>query len=381
DERGGPASLAANEALTRAQDDYAELLREIRERAPSHAALVTPAPATPNDIVQRLAPDQAFVEYLVSDSGLLVFVFTRDGASVRELEIGRRELTQLVTFLRGTLVRPTTSPADSLWRGPLRQLYARLIAPLEEGGLLAGKSRLVLAPHAELHYVPFAALLDSTGRYLIERFDLATTPSASVWLALGRRPPRSSDGILAMAPRPDALPASRNEIEAIARLPGVRALQGSAASEAAFYREAPGRRIVHLATVGVLNKSNPLFSYVELAMSQQADGRLEVHEIYGLDLTAELVVLSACETGLGSGAMTDVPAGDDWVGLTRAFLHAGAKRVVASLWSIDDWATAALMERFYPAQSLAAAQRAMLTSPATAHPFYWSGFVTVEGSE
>ena len=109
----------------------------------------------------------------------------------------------------------------------------------------------------------------------------------------------------------------------------------------------------------------------------------------GSTLTADLVVLSACQTGLGSGALADVPAGDDWVGLTRAFLHAGAAHVVATLWPVDDWATAALMERFYqgyaggadPAGALAAAQRALLAQPATSHPFYWAGFVAVGGAE
>jgi CHAT domain-containing protein len=111
--------------------------------------------------------------------------------------------------------------------------------------------------------------------------------------------------------------------------------------------------------------------------------------VFGLRLTADLVVLSACQTGLGSGALTDVPAGDEWVGLTRAFLHAGAKRVIATLWPVDDWATAALMERFY--QQLAAgvdardaltrAQRALRAERATAHPFYWAGFIIIGGAQ
>ena len=128
-------------------------------------------------------------------------------------------------------------------------------------------------------------------------------------------------------------------------------LTGSAATESAFRRLASTRRVLHLA--------------------------------------ADLVVLSACQTGLGSRALADVPAGDDWGGLTRAFLHAGARRVMATLWPVDDWATAALMERFYgagdvaaePVGALAEAQRALIAVPATAHPFYWAGFVSVGGSE
>src|SRR5216117_1932665 len=109
----------------------------------------------------------------------------------------------------------------------------------------------------------------------------------------------------------------------------------------------------------------------------------------GCRLAAHLVVLSACQTGLGSGALADVPAGDDWVGLTRAFLHAGAANVVATLWAVDDWATAALMERFYEGyasdgdseRALAGAQRALLAAPATSHPFYWAGFVITEAGD
>ena len=114
-----------------------------------------------------------------------------------------------------------------------------------------------------------------------------------------------------------------------------------------------------------------------------------MHEVFGLHLAADLVVLSACQTGLGSGAIADVPAGDDWVGLTRAFLHAGARHVVATLWPVDDWGTAALMESFYqdyaggaePARALATAQRALIARRTTSDPFYWAGFIVADGAK
>ncbi len=331
------------ESLLRAQETYADLLLEARERAPRHAALVAPDVATWQGVARRLEPDAAFIEYLVSDCA------------------------------------------------PLRRLHAALIAPLQATGLLAGKSRLVLVPHVELQYLPFAALMDSVGRFLVQRYELVMTPSASVWIALGDRPAGfPGAGLLAFAPQPATLPGSSQEVATIRRLAGTDAqvLTGGAATESAFRRLTPSRRVLHLATYGVLNKQNPLFSFVQLARDGAEDGRLEVHEVFGLHLAADLVVLSACQTGLGSGALADVPAGDDWVGLTRAFLHAGARHVVATLWAVDDWATAALMERFYgagdvaaePARALAEAQRSLLVVPATAHPFYWAGFVTVGGS-
>jgi tetratricopeptide (TPR) repeat protein len=398
---GGEVRSAAGEAeLQRVQDAYAELLLDMRERAPRHADLVVREAATWRDVSRRLGADQVLIEYLVSDSGSLAFVVTQDTLAVVDLGIARRDLASLVKLARGTLVPHPPSPSPqrgegerggaALWRGPLRRLHQYLIAPIEEAGLLPGKTRLLIVPHAELHYLPFAALVGDDGRFLIQRYDIALTPSASVWLSLGeRRPDRSAAGVLAFAPRPDALPASRREVGAIARLAGAEVLTGAAATEAAFRRDAPTRRVLHLATYGVLNKQNPLFSFVELAPGGEQDGRLEVHEVFGLHLSADLVVLSACQTGVGSGALADVPPGDDWVGLTRAFLHAGAAHVVVTLWPVDDWATAALMERFYegytggtdPAGALAAAQRALIAQPVTSQPFYWAGFVAVGGAD
>jgi CHAT domain-containing protein/Tfp pilus assembly protein PilF len=388
-ERRAPAS---RETLLRAQEAYADLLLEMREGAPRHAALVAPDVREWRDVARRLAPEAAFIEYLVSDSDAVAFVITTDTLAIVDLGTSRRDVRYLVEFTRGTLER-RGGGTDSLWRGPLRQLYQRLIAPIEDAGFLVAKTRLVLVPHGELNYLPFAALVDGegAGRFLIERFELDMTPSASVWLALGeRRREEALGGVLAFAPKPGALPGSLREVATIERLAGadVRVLTGSEASEHAFQRDAPASRVLHLATYGVLNKQNPLFSYIELSSGGGADGQLEVHEVFGLSLAADLVVLSACQTGLGSGALADVPAGDEWVGLTRAFLHAGAAHVVATLWPVEDWATAALMEQFYgvpnapvePARALAAAQRVLLTTPATAHPFYWAGFVAVGGA-
>jgi CHAT domain-containing protein len=114
---------------------------------------------------------------------------------------------------------------------------------------------------------------------------------------------------------------------------------------------------------------------------------MEVHEVFELGLHARLLVLSACQTALGSGALSDVPAGDDWVGLVRAFLGAGASNVIATLWPVEDRSTARAMEGLYrrmragesEVAALAGAQREMLRRAETADPFYWGGFVLVGG--
>jgi CHAT domain-containing protein len=381
----------AGEALARAQEEYGELLAEIREADPAYAALVRGETAPARDVRAALAPDEALIEYLVGDSTTIVFVVTGDSVAALDLKVTHAALAASVDFARSTLASPTEATRRA-WRAPLRRLYRQLIEPVEASGLLTGKARLIIAPHAELHYLPFAALArpGPPDQLLVERYVLEYVPSASVWLRLRARTHAVRGGdVLALAPRTAALPGSRAEMAAIRRTHGdrARALVGPQATEAAFRAQASGSEVIHLATFGVLNKHNPLFSYVQLNPGGGDDGRLEVHEVFGLSLQARLVVLSACQTGVASGALADVPPGDDWIGLVQGFLYAGAGNVLATLWPVSDLPTARLMDRFYgelgasrpDAEALTMAQRAALRDPATAHPFYWAGFTLVRG--
>ncbi len=240
-------------------------------------------------------------------------------------------------------------------------------------------------------------------RYLSDDYILFTLPSASVLpyvtgrsevtaalLDAGQTGSVPTSPLLVIAqPHAEGLPPLRfaeQEARAIAALYNAQPLIGDAATEAAFRGQAPGSRLIHIAAHGQLNARSPLFSRLILAPDAgpqaEDDGALEVHEVYGLDLTrADMVTLSACQTQLGSRS-----DGDDIVGLNRAFLYAGAPTVVASLWSVDDEATAVLMEAFYAhlkagmgkAEALRAAQsdlRQDREHPQWAHPFYWAAFV------
>jgi len=253
---------------------------------------------------------------------------------------------------------------------------------------LKGKDHFIIVPHAELHLLPFAALVPTSGRnrFLIERATILIAPSASLWARLTRRPAGAqSESVLALAPRADVLPASRREVDGVEHLYGGNAavFRGTAATREALLARARASAVIHLASLGVLNKHNPLFSFVELAPHGADDGRLAVTDVLALRLNARLVTLSACQTALGAGAMADVPAGDEWVGFTSAFLRAGARDVLASLWPVEDDATATLMISFYQgfrsgapaADALALAQRAAIQDPARAEPFRWAGFV------
>ena len=385
-------AAVAREALARAEAEYAELLINLRQRQPAYARAISARTTSWHDVASRLPAHAALLEYLISDSSTILFVVGSDGVRAIDLDLDRRALTSLVDFTRGTLARPTgAGPIAS--RAPLQRLHQLLIQPAEAAGLLQGVTQLIIVPHAELHYLPFSALLGGAenGQYLVSRYELTTAPSASVWLELQRRDATRPAGtrVLAMAPVTDGLPGTRAEVQAIARLRGNEAtvLLGSSATRQAMQAALPDYDMLHLATYGVLNRRSPLFSYVELAPSGMDDGRLEVHDIYGLPMRAWLVVLSACQTGIGSGMRSDVPAGDEWVGVSRAFLLAGAQRVVATLWPVSDDASAELMTWFHAglasgqgtAAALAQAQRRAIADPRMSNPFYWSGYTLAGG--
>jgi CHAT domain-containing protein len=246
---------------------------------------------------------------------------------------------------------------------------------------------LVIVPHDVLHYLPFAALWNAqSGRYLIQDYALTYAPSASAlkFIQAKRTPKRDSlpngdEGRLLALGNPDGtLLAAEGEARAVAGLYGVAPLVGAQATESQVRARGGQVDILHLAAHGVYEPLDPLFSRIELAAGDGQDGRLEVHEVYGLDLTGvNLVVLSACNTALAAQS-----AGDELVGLTRAFLYAGTPAVVTTLWDIEDTASAALMEAFYRhlraglsnAEALRAAQLEVLGQDKWRTPYYWAAF-------
>jgi CHAT domain-containing protein len=262
------------------------------------------------------------------------------------------------------------------------------MAPARRSGALAGIRSLIVVPHGALAYLPFAALVDGeTGRYLIERYALLTLPSAASLAVLRAR--ASPDAAVhppeVFAPDPGALPATRAEAEAVVRtLPRAQLRLGPRATEASVRGALASGAVVHLASHGELNPRNPMFSFLGTAggggMSSN-DGRLEVHEVLGLKVASPLVFLSGCETGLGIGGSTGFATGEDFATLARAFLHAGARNVVATLWRVDDEGAAVFAREYYrrlasegPVAALSGAQRAMVAGGPYATPYYWAGY-------
>ena len=383
-ERRAQAITVFSSELASAERAYHTLLDDLRSVDPQLSAARALTVPSIEEVQRALPSGAALVEYVVADDGVMIFLVKSSGIEVAAVPARAAELRSKVELLRDLLPRRGSDE----WRKPAESLARALVDPIERPGWLANVGKLYIVPHGILHYLPFAALPRKRGsgaRFLVEDYVLTYLPAAAVLLE--RRKPEPAEGALfAVAPARARLPYARQEALDIQQFfpRASQALIGEGATETAF-RGAAGRyRVLHLATHGYLNKQNPLLSGVELEPDGEQDGRLEVHEILELRLRAELVTLSACQTALGSGYFADLPAGDDFVGLTRAFLFAGSPSVLATLWEVNDESTLGFMRGFYrrlgragKAEALAQTQRALLAGGRYRHPYFWAPFVLV----
>jgi CHAT domain-containing protein len=343
---------------------------ELRAQAGEVAALVTVTALSAADIRKLIPADETLIEYYYTDRDLYAFVATAEGVTAVRTDTGR--LVDDIREYRKALENPSAAPPDAA----AAALYDKLVKPVA-GDLKT--SKLIVVPHGALHYLPFYALRGDGG-CVIDRYAVRMLPSASVLAYLTGEKIEKPGGILAFG-NPDLgmpgfdLAFAQNEAVAVARtMPDSKVLLRKDATESALKEYGGGFRYIHFATHGDFDAVRPLNSAILLARDDRSNGRLTVDKLYSMHLNADLVTLSACETGLGR-----VANGDDVVGLTRGFLYAGCRSIVASLWKVDDRATAALMTRFYEElekgdkrQALRTAQ--LVTKKEYSHPYYWASF-------
>jgi CHAT domain-containing protein len=371
-------------ALGELQDRYTDLLLNVQADNPELADMVSVHPMTLEQVQQAMEPDTAMLVYYTTRDELFCWVVSPREARLVRKPVNMAELGEDILQYRRMLQNLEPAAIHS------RRLYDALLAPVLDTALKPepdGSTRvraLGIVPHGPLHYLSFATLGDEKA-YLVERAPLFYLPSASVMrYTFARRDNSVADRVLAVG-NPDfgdpslALPFAGHEVRAIAwNHPGMTLLSGSEATRKRVVQDLGRYGIIHLATHGEFDAANPLFSAIRLAPdSEQDNGQLSADEVFELDINADLVVLSACQTGLGK-----VGAGDDVVGMNRSFLYAGTHALASSLWRVSDVSTAILMKQFYreypnrnKAESL---QRAMLhVFRQYAHPGYWGAFVLV----
>jgi CHAT domain-containing protein len=342
---------------------------ELPRVAPETASLVSVQTASLADIASKLTPGERLLDYFRAGDSLYAFIL--NGPEVEGFKLAAEGLDEQIRAFRTAIEAgdPTAAEAG-------RALYERLLRPL--AGEIPGPS-LTVSPHGALHYLPFAALQDGA-HYLIDRYSLRVMPSASALAYLKTDTPAKAGKLLALG-NPDLgdarfdLPNAEREAQQVAQLfPASRALVRQQASKTAVKEMGSSFAILHFASHARFEPDSPLNSGLYLARGNEADGRLTVSDLYGMRLDVQLVTLSACETGMGK-----LLSGDDVMGLTRGFLYAGARSIVASLWPVDDAATAELMISFYqhlssdgPREALRLAQ--MQTRQKHPEPRLWAAF-------
>ncbi len=400
-----PASASYRADLERLERDY----RNIRE---DRVAAATGNLSAATDIVDLgsvsdLLPKKTVMfAYALGDSASQLWVIDRKGHDLYELP-GRAELSRDTGMLAEALVRP--GAGDARLKGQARKLYRTLIEP---GGRRLEKAKyLVIVPDGCLFEIPFEVLLEEDidegaawdgMPFLARSRSLIYAPSASVFVGLrGKKRMKKYDTDILAAGDPDysylgegserplrPLPNTRAEVEGISGLfkeDRRIILTGTGASEAAIKRNITDHpsRMIHIAAHGLVDPVTPAASSIALSASpgDGEDGFLHTLEILALPVESRLVVLSACETATGR-----VSRGEGVVGLSRAFLGAGASAVVSSLWAVPDESTAELMRSFYgymagkkkPAfEAINEARKELLESGEYSHPFHWASFIVI----
>lgn len=398
---------------------------QIRRDSPRYADLRETRALTAAEIQKLLDEETVLLEYKLGAERSFLWFVTANSTEIFVLP-PRREIEATAKQFYDALVgREKTD--DAKIKESSQKLSAVLLAPVADK---IGAKRLAIVSDGILQFIPFAALTiverDAKPRFLIEKNEIAALPSATVLTEIRRnqtennrsqktltiyadavfeptdtrlpaetaknsKPPENAlvrktrtDEIAGSFPR---LLSSRVEARALsALLPKDQVdlnIDFEANRENVRTKNLRDFKIVHFATHGVLDTARPEFSGLVLSLFDQTgkpqDGFLRLNQIYNLELNSDLVVLSACQTALGKNVR-----GEGLIGLTRGFMYAGARRVVATLWKVDDAATAEFMKRFYrnllqknmkPSAALFAAQNEMKQIPRFRAPYFWAGFV------
>ena len=401
-EKAPAGSLETAQAeLRRLSAEYESFVKDVKLKNSELASLLTVEVPDIEQIQKQLDRGATLVEYFTGKDRTYVWLVTRDQITVKELPLKEKDLSERVSAVmalnisnqsrkRGTVMVRVPEGEKEItdaqreenrrrFSDEMKALYRDLVAPVVDE---VKTEKLIVVPHGPLHKVPFSALHDGTG-YLVDRYSISVLPSLSVIPHVIAKRNQDKGTLLALANPKTELPAlgfAEGEVKSISEDFDRKSIHfKEQATEERARREASTPDVIHFACHGEFNDRQPLQSGLLLASEGQEDGRLQVHEIFSLDLRgANLVALSACETGLGK-----ITSGDDMVGLSRAFLYAGTPSLMATLWQVDDLSTSRLMKHFYSRwrkdalpkpEALRQAQKAIKATRGFEHPFYWAAF-------
>lgn len=399
--------------LEKAEENYAYLVQKIRRQSAQYAQLIYPEPYGLEDIQRRLPDNEtALIEYFIGEVNSFVFCLTQDkfiaSKMVPDSDL-QEKVTDYIKLLSARSDREFTAHAAG------HRLYRDLMGPVED--IFKKRKNLIIIPDSALNYLPFETLILSKApeqnRFLIEDFNISYAPSSSSLLnILERQRPASQQKELLAFANPEyifenekrseikaeeilrefyleqgfdfsPLVFSEKEVKSIAKLfkKKLRDINTKDKAKEEYLKEVSlaDYKIIHFATHGLIDDRVPHRSAVILSLDDDSteDGFFQAREVFNTRLNADLVVLSACQTGKGK-----LEKGEGVSGLYRAFLHAGSRSVLMSLWSINDKATAEFMKSFYGELAVGRSKsdalretKLRMISSKYRNPFYWAAFV------
>lgn len=404
-----PKNLALwQKEYLRLQNEYQRYLAELAEQYPAYYDLKFQVASLPLSNIQGSLPDSSLlIEYFFGEESVYVFGIEAEDFHyeiIPEADLLRQEVAEFRLLLSdhsAYLQNPQTS--FERYTDLATELCFKMVS-----GMVRDKplNELILVPSGPLSQMPFAPLLRQKVEaslengyqnlpYLFKDFGISYAASASLLFAEQKLEKQDIQRQwLGFAPDYAALnsgyaplPFSQEELASGQQFFEGKSFTAARATESNFYTYAPQARILHLATHAIVDHEQASLSHFVLAADSQNDGRLHTYELYGLRLSAELAILSACNTGSGAYVV-----GEGLMSLGRAFQYAGCPSLLTSMWTVDDHATADLMGYFYQylqsgqsrTQAIRSARLAYLkdADPTSLHPFFWSGFVLIgEGGE
>ncbi|MFC1825119.1 CHAT domain-containing protein [Thermodesulfobacteriota bacterium] len=367
--------------------NYKKLVRErknvlevIKGQSLEYASTTTIATISAKEIESRLDEKTALVSYFLDRQRILLWVMKKGRISASSVSIGAEELGRLIAEYREAIA----SRQETLRANLGEKLADILIEPISAE--LERAEKLYIIPSNALHYLPFSSLPLDRERFLVQRYSISILPNASSIFYLDKQITDDRDSIFALGnPKRDQgevdLEFAEAEVKSISRgFSRKTVLTGKDASEGVIKtKDLTDTGVVHIAAHGTYNSDYPLKSALLLTRDKDNDGNLETFEIYSLSMNPRLVILSACQSGIGR-----VEGGDEVQSLNRAFLYAGAGGVIASLWNVSDESTFKLMEYLYEnmqtkpvAVALQEAQLRLMEDFKS--PFYWAPFYMTGG--
>ncbi len=357
-----------------------------------------------------LVPNEktVIIEYVVACEKAFLFVISKDAfkkvsLKVFTVAIKDKEFAKKIENYRSKL-----ASGDLEFQNTSRELYDLLLKPAE--AQLAGKTNLIIVPDGPLWDLPFQALINDRGQYLVEQAAVSYAPSLTALKELSKkaksRMPNAGMELLAfgnptvgkstaervqrvfMSEKLEPIPEAERLVNSLAKMYGPtrsKVYTGADAREEVAKTESPKYRIVQFATHGILNNVSPMYSHLVLAQNEKnpnEDGLLEAWELKDLDLKADMVILSACDTARGK-----ISGGEGVIGMTWASFIAGAPTTVASQWKVESKSTTELMLEFHrqlltgkgisKSEALRRASLKLMKMPQYKHPSYWAGFVMI----